>query len=442
MVTKTIHADSGPQGPMTPVRQLLLPNGLPFTQYVLTNGLTIYVIENHSAPVFTYETWFKVGSKDEKLDPKINSTGLAHLFEHMMFRGTPRYPDGKFDEVLAENGVNDENATTWVDRTNYYESLPSSQLALAMELESDRMANLALDQTLLDTERSAVVGELKMDLDDPDSVAYYQLYGAAFRTHPYQYTTIGTEKEIQSFTLAQANYFYKTYYSPSNASLLVTGDVDPQIVALTVQKFYGSIPAVDVKHAVATPEPAQTAERKVAFTHPQLQQTTVTFGYHVPGVKDADFPALFVLQSAFTNGQASLLELNWVNAGMSISVTGTVNQFADPGLFIIATEIQPGTNPSDITASFDKILADIATRGAEGLVDRAKNQLLLQLHSQLEQNESMASFLGEYIATAGDPVFGFNLVSGIEKVTAADLVRVAAKYLVPTNRTIVVGTPQ
>jgi len=223
---------------------------------------------------------------------------------------------------------------------------------------------------------------------------------------------------------------------------LVVGDVDPKTLAAAAQKYYGSIPAVDVNHLVAAPEPVQTAERNVLFVHPQLQQTTVTFGYHVPDVKNADFPALYVLQSALTNGQASLLELNWVNGGLTISVQGTVNQFADPGLFIISTEIQPGTNPTDVTASFDQLLSSIVNEGADDLIDRAKNQLLLQLHSQLEQNESMASFLGEYIVTAGDPIFGFNLVSAVEKVSAADLVRVIQKYLVSTNRTVVVGMPK
>src|SRR5690606_6467320 len=135
---------------------------------------------------FTYQTWFQVGSKHEKLDPKIRATGLAHLFEHMMFRGTSTRGDGEFDRILTRSGLYDGNATTWLDRTNYYQSLPKDQLELVMTLEADRMRNLVIDQATLDTERDAVLGELAMCLDDPDTVAYEKLFEQAFTVHPYR----------------------------------------------------------------------------------------------------------------------------------------------------------------------------------------------------------------------------------------------------------------
>ena len=143
--------------------------------------------------------------------------------------------------------MTDENATTWVDRTNYYESLPTAAL-LVMQLESDRMTNLALNAKLLATEKSAVVGELNMGLDDPDTVAYDKLYDTAYTVHPYKYSTIGTAAEIQGFTVAQANYFYKKYYAASNASILIVGDVVPATVAADVQQYYGAIPMETVTH--------------------------------------------------------------------------------------------------------------------------------------------------------------------------------------------------
>ena len=424
------------------MRQVQLPNGMPLTQYQLPNGLNIYVIENHSAPVFTYQTWFNVGSRDEKLDPQIGVTGLAHLFEHMMFRGTKQYTDGQFDEILSENGATDENATTWLDRTNYYESLPSSQLALVMGLESDRMMNLAISSSLLETEKSAVVGEYNMGLDDPDTVAYDNLYSTAYTVHPYKYTTIGTEQEIESFTLDQANYFYKKYYSPSNATLLLIGDLNPATVAASAQQYYGGIPALTVTHATAPVEPAQTEERQVTFQHAQLQATRILFGHHIPNVKDPDFPALWILQSALTYGQNALLENAWVNAGIAVSIRGDINQFEDPGLFIVGADLQAGKQLSDAETAFNQVIAGIVTNGADSIINRARNQLLLHIYSQMEENGAMASFLGEYLPTTGDPVFGFNLITAIGNVTSADIVRVASKYITATNRTVVVGTPE
>lgn len=438
-MTSVSHAGStSPQ----PIKQVALPNGMPLTQYKLDNGLNIYVIENHAAPVFTYQTWFNAGSKTEKLDPKLQATGLAHLFEHMMFRGTAKHGDGQFDDILTRAGVHDENATTWFDRTNYYESLPKDKLATVMDLESDRMINLVVDQKLLETEKGAVLGEYNLGLDDPDTISYDKLYEAAFTVHPYRYTTIGTANEIKSFTVDQANYFYKRYYSPSNATVLVIGDVDPAKVAAAAQQYYGGVPGQTVLLPTAPVEPTQSLERKVQFQHPQLKQTRVLIGHHIPGVKDADFPALWVLMSTLTYGQGALLELNWVNAGVTVWVRGDINQFADPGLFIVAADLQPGKTPDDAEKAFDDTISALLSGGADGLIARAKNQLLLSLNSQLEDNESMASFLGEYIPTAGDPTFGFSLITAIQNLTPADLLRVAGKYLQPSNRTLVVGTPQ
>jgi zinc protease len=435
------RSSSADPAPLTPVRQLSLPNGMPLTEYQLPNGLTLYVIENHAAPVFTYQTWFKVGSKDEFLDAQIGATGLAHLFEHMMFRGTAKVPDGQFDDQLSENGATDENATTWVDRTNFYESVPSSQLSLVMQLESDRMANLAIIQSLLTTEQSVVLGEYNMGQDDPDTVAYDLLYSTAFTVHPYKYSVIGTPQNIQAFTLAQANYFYKTYYSPSNATVLVVGDVVPATVAQTAQQSYGAITSTPVNHLTAPVEPVQTQALQATFSHPQLQQTRVIFGYHTPGVASEDFPALQVVQSALTLGQGSLLQIALVNGGLSVSVKGDVNQFEDPGLFTIETDLEPGQQVANVQDALDQVLGTLAADTSGTDLTRAVNQLLLSMNGNLEDNGSMASFLGEFIITASDPVFAFTRLAAIQAVTAADVSKVIHQYLIPTNRTVIVGTP-
>ena len=342
-----------------PVRQLALPNGLPLTQYTLANGLNLYVIENHAAPVFTYETWFKVGSKDEKLDPTLRATGLAHLFEHMMFRGTQKFPDGQFDEILARSGVDDENATTWLDRTNYYQSLPSNKLELVIELESDRMVNLALDSKLLETEKGAVLGEYRMGLDDPDMVSYDKLYETAYQLHPYRYTTIGTEEEIKSFTVEMANYFYRKYYAPNNATIVVVGDVNPTEVRDFVDKYYAGIPSHPIEFQEAPQEPEQKEPSSSAFHHAQLSQIRVLFGYSTVPVSDPDFAALWLVLSAMTYGQGAILEEEWVNSGVAISSYGDLNQFKDPGLFILMADLQSDHESEEGIQKLEDILNQV-----------------------------------------------------------------------------------
>jgi zinc protease len=430
-----------------PLRQLDLPNGLPLTQFALSNGLQLYVVENRAAPVFTYETWFKVGSKDEKLDPALKATGLAHLFEHMMFRGTKKFPDGQFDEVLARSGVDDENATTWLDRTNYYQSLPNNKLELVIELESDRMVNLALDEKLLETEKGAVLGEYRMGLDDPDMVSYDKLYEAAYQVHPYRYTTIGTEEEIKSFTVEMANYFYRKYYAPNNATIIVVGDVDPAQVYELVEKHYDSIASHPIEFQEAPAEPEQKETRFSEFHHPQLSQVRVLFGYSTVPVSHLDFAPLWLILSAMTYGQGAILEEEWVNSGVAISCYGDLNQFRDPGLFILMADLQSDHESEEGIQKLETILNQVFSKlgtseFAQEVIERARNQLLLSIYQQCEDNASLASLMGEFISSVGDPTFAFELLKRVERTSVEDLMRVAKQYFQPHLCTRVVGHPQ
>jgi zinc protease len=176
-------------------------NGEKLFEYKFSNGLQALIVPRHQAKVLTYQTWFRVGSIHEKLDPRLKKTGLAHLFEHMMFRGTETVPDGKFDQITAEIGGDKQNATTYYYRTNYFESIPSHQLGRLMEIESDRMKNLKLTKEIFEKEKGAVVGELRRHNDSPTAVAYDHLMGGAFTQWPYRYTVLGTEAELKGFTL-------------------------------------------------------------------------------------------------------------------------------------------------------------------------------------------------------------------------------------------------
>jgi zinc protease len=418
-----------------------LPNGLPVSHYMLPNGLQIYIVENHIAPVFHYQSWFNVGSKDEKLDPNLKITGLAHLFEHMMFRGTTDHGDGEFDRLLTLAGVTDENATTWLDRTNYYQSLPSNALELAVELESDRMANLVIDEETLETEKGAVLGEYRMGLDDPDTIASDTLYATAFVNHPYRYSTIGTEEEIKSFDKAKSDYFYQTYYSPNNAIILIVGDIYPDKAISLIAKHYGGYASQSLPAPASVTEPAQSIQRMAEFKHSQLSQDKLLIGYHVPEARHPDMPALWIAQSMLTLGEASLLELAWVNSGLASGISGTLDQFEDPGLLTLSADLQRDKESSALLGTLDRVLADVPARTTTRSVERAKNQLLLRIYKSWSDNGGLAAYMGEYIASAGDPLFAFTMVERLEAVTVDDVKRVIGRYLRPENRTVVYGRP-
>ncbi len=374
----------------------------------------------------------------------MNATGLAHLFEHMMFRGTTNYKDGEFDRILTQAGADNQNASTWLDRTNYYESVPSDQLELVMRLESDRMRNLVIDQALLDTERSAVLGELGMCLDDPDLVASDKLYELAYRVHPYRYSTIGTEKEIKGFSKEDALYFYDKYYAPNNAELLIVGDTDPGQARDLALKYYGDFASREIRRFDAPKEPPQKSEKRGSFSHPQLTEKKLILGYHTPEVRHPDHAALLVAQAALSLGEGALLEHAWVSAGLAVALHGSLNQLREPGLMVFSADLQDGHDPEELIRELDRALDWLkATMSVEqaGEVERARNQVLLDHFSCWDENGPLASFIGEFMISADDPLFAFELTRAIEKVSSLDVARVVDQYLKPANRTAIVGSP-
>jgi zinc protease len=423
--------------------------GVSWEAFTLSNGLRVLFVPKPGAPIFHMQTWFRVGAKTEKLDPALRRTGLAHLFEHMMFRGTAAYPDGRFDETMTQAGAQGENATTWLDRTNYFQSLPSDRLALALELESDRMTHLAVSPELLETEKGAVLGELRMGQDDPFTVGLERLYREAFASHPYGNSTIGTEAEIKSFTAPEAMAFYRRYYSPGNAFLIFVGELDSQVLRAQVERYYGGIPAQQVPRVHAPAEPAPLAERRVRDQHPQLQQPLLLIGYRVPGAFDEIQPTLAVLRALLAEGQGSWLQREWVDTGLAVDAHGTLDEFADPGLLMFVTELLPGKGPKASALALEEAacaaLDSFATRFAAlgprvqlAEVERARGQVLLSLHRACEDPEGLGHFVGESLAIQDgdwDPGLPFRRVERVRAVTAADVLVAARRYLVPAART-------
>lgn len=416
-------------------------NGDVLQEFKLKNGFRVLMVPRHQAEVLTYQVWFDVGSLNEKMDPKLKKTGLAHLFEHMMFRGSAKYPDGVFDQITSRLGAEKQNATTYFYRTNYYESLPSSQLEKIVELESDRMEHLKLDPELLEKEKGAVVGELRRANDSPSRLAWDELMRTAYQVAPFRYTVLGTEEEIKGFTLDEANYFYKTFYAPNNGTLIVVGDTTEQKLLPLIVKYYGDMKPQNVPALKLPAEAPQKAERRVTVTHKQATSQILMVGYHIPPVDSDEAAPISLLGTHLSRGREARLRKILVDKG--IAVSAFAGSSAKPDLFEFIINLAEGYTAEDALKIVDKEIKSLQTKViAKGDLERAVNQERLKLYSEIGDNSELASSLGEFLMISGNYLRGFEIIEQFDKVKAKDIKDVAAKYLVKTNRSIVIVTPE
>lgn len=416
-------------------------NGDTLQEFKLKNGFRVLMVPRHQAEVLTYQVWFDVGSLNEKMDPKLKKTGLAHLFEHMMFRGSEKYPDGVFDQITSRLGAEKQNATTYFYRTNYYESVPSSQLEKIIELESDRMEHLKLDPDLLEKEKGAVVGELRRANDSPRRLAWDELMRTAYQVAPFRYTVLGTEEEIKGFTLEEANYFYKTFYAPNNGTLIVVGDTTEQKLLPLVVKYYGDMKPQSVPQLKLPAEAPQKAERRVTVTHKQATSQILMVGYHIPPVDSDEAGPISLLGTHLSRGREARLRKILVDKG--IAVSAFAGSSAKPDLFEFIVDLAEGYTADDALKILDKEIKSLQTKViSKGDLERAVNQERLKLYSEIGDNSELASSLGEFLMISGNYLRGFEIIEQFGKVKAKDIKDVAARYLVKTNRSVVIVTPE
>jgi zinc protease len=418
-----------------------LPNNLEVHEYKLKNGLQILIVPDHSAPVFTFQAWYRVGSADEKLDPKLQRTGLAHFFEHMMFRGSKNYP-GDYFSIISPMGSNDENATTSYDRTNYFESLPKERLDSILKLEADRAVNLVVNEKIFDTERGAVLGEYKMGRDRPGTIAYDELSSLAFEKSPYRATIIGTEEEIKGFTVAEAQYFYRTYYAPNNATVILLGDLDPDTAVTHVEKFYGKMIPQEIPQNAAEIDPEQTKARRKQVTHPLSKNDLLTIGFVVPSVSDKDYPVLEAAAAILSSGDSSFLEQDLVAKGYASRVSAGNSGRRLANLFTIQAEVIPGKSVAEV----EKIIRTNIDRLATGKISepefkRGVNQYLMQNYTELRNLTEVGTYIGESLRS-GNFLRSFEILEEIKKVTVNDVARVAGNYLAANRVNTVIVSPE
>ncbi len=401
----------------------------------LDNGLKVILLRDAAAPVFAYQTWFSVGSRHERE----GSTGIAHLFEHLMFNQTEHLQPGEFDRKLESVG-GETNAATWVDWTYYRNNLPKGELDLVVRLESDRMAHLVLGDEQVESEREVVANERRFRVeDDVDGFLSEELYKLAFVEHPYHWPTIGWMEDIHAITIEDCRKFYRTYYAPNNATLVVVGDIDEARTLALIEEHYGKLKAQEIPVEPAHPEPPQTEERRQAWDKP-VSADKLRIGYKSPPLTHIDYVAMEMLSEMLFGGNSSRLYKKLVaETEVASSVHAGLAPFRDPGLYEISVSMQRGHNAHEAERLIYDELDGFQLRPGE--LETARTRLLTRFWRELRPQAGKAEALGHYQTTAGDYRKLFDVATALEHVTAAEVEAVVGRYLVPASRTVVVAKP-
>jgi len=396
--------------------------------------MKVIIVEVPKAPVATVQVWYKVGSRNEVM----GRAGLSHMLEHMMFKGTSKYPKGSFSRLIRKNGGMD-NAFTSQDFTAYFENLAADRVELALELEADRMQGLILEQNELKTERDVVKEERRLRTeDDPQGALVEALFAQAYMSHPYHWPVIGWFGDLDAMTLDDLQRHYDTYYSPNNATLLIVGDVKADSLLPAITQLFEPIPRGPEPKPVATMEGDQKGERRFLLKR-DAQVPFVMMGFRVPNFSSEDSYALDVLESILSHGKSSRLYQSLVyDQKLSLAVGAEYGLMqADPGLFYFYALVSPGQKVEQVEEALHKEIRRLQNEPpTEQELQRAKNQVEAARVFEQDSNFRHAMLLGqaESIGAGWRKVDQF--LDRIRSVTAKDVQRVAKHYLIEDTRTV------
>lgn len=408
-------------------------------KFKLNNGLQVILFPDHSVPVFAHHTWFHVGSRNERE----GITGIAHFFEHLMFKETTNYKEGEFVRLLEEAGGK-INAATYLDWTFYRQSLPVESFDMICKLESDRMQNVILNDKQLNSEREVVANERRFRVDNsPTGTMYEELYKHAFSKHSYHWPVIGWMKDIESIDLDDCMKFYKQYYAPNNATIVIVGDLDKDTVLQTIESYYGDIPASEIEKENIQTEPEQTKEI-VLDQELELSSPRVLLGYKVPQATHKDIPTLELLHSLFFSGRSSRLYRRLVHQDqIATSASGWVNHTKNPGLFIIDVTLKQGHNCQEAIDIVDEEFTRLAEQvPEESELQKCKTRIETSFWGQLKTVDDKAQSVGFHETVYGDYRTMFEEINQLAQITPKDVQNACKTYLVPQHRTVVRATPK
>jgi zinc protease len=441
--------------------EVQLPAGVAFVaeadgirEYKLDNEMKVLLVENRVAPVATVMVLYKVGSRNEA----VGYTGSTHLLEHMMFKGTPTFNKERNTQIAAtlQKIGAAFNATTWYDRTNYFETVPSDQLELTIQLEADRMRNSLIADADRQSEMTVVRNELERGQNEPSEVLDEAVYAAAFREHPYHHPTIGWRADVEGVPTSRLKEFYDTFYHPNNATVILVGDFDEPDALALINKYFGAYQSsVQPIPQVYTEEPPQQGEHRLVIRRAG-ELALVQIAFHTPGVlgqtnvlsneelaaRAANPPAendiypLVVLSIAMSHGITSRLYQALVEADLAVDAHSNADQHRDPGLFNVYATVRPGVEPKKVEETILDELRKVSEEGlTEAEVEKAQQQIVAQMAYSRDGTYNIAMQMAEAEAIA-DWRFYKDYEANIKRVTTADIKRVAQKYFIEDNRTV------
>lgn len=412
--------------------------------FTLENGLQVAVLQTTTAPVVAVQVWYRAGAKDEAR----NRRGSAHMFEHMLFKGTKHVRAEAHAQFI--NGIGGYvNATTDEDATHYINTLPADHLDFAIQLEAERMRNLMFRKEMIDTEREVVKEEIRQRENSPIAKGFLRFLEVAFTKHPYAWTAGGALKDLDATTLDDLKGFYDAYYQPNNALLVVAGKTTTGEVKRSAQKWFGALPKAGVppRPARDAVERKQTQQRREVVEPGQLGLTLV--GFHIPPARDKDAHAVQVASIILGAGESSRLKVRLKTADPKtkrpLALDGGMEALVreDPGIAIaLGVYLDPAQGDPVEAAIFDEI-AKLAAKGPTASeLRKAKNQVQSGFLFSLENAQGLAEAIGRSWIHTGNPASFLEDVEHIEKVTAADVSRVVKQFMSPDQATIVVIPPR
>lgn len=399
----------------------------------LENGLTVLTLEDHTTPVASLQVWAKVGSRDESF-----YTGIAHLFEHMMFKGSKHIGPEEHARLVGARGGR-INAYTSRDVTVYFEDVTSESLPLVIDLEAERFANLDINQATLDKEREVVLEERRMRTEDqPGGLAFEALAATLWQSHPYRWPVIGWRSDIEAMTVEACQDFYDTYYAANNLVLVIVGDFDTSETLARVRRSFGSLrTAPSIPRRPTTVVPARGERR--ADVHFDVRAPLLYAGWHAPATGHADAEALDVASMILSAGRSSRLYQKLVYRDqIALEAAGGYMEFHDAGLFYAVAVARPGADLDAVESAFFAELESVKLEGVtEEEVAKAKRQLEVSLLSGLDTAHSLASRIGGEWVAFGRVRSLDERLAAIEAVQPADVQRVLRTWLLDDQRTVI-----
>jgi zinc protease len=416
----------------------LWAQNLNVSEHTLANGMKILIHEDHDLPSVAMHFFFKVGSRNERP----GTTGLSHFFEHMMFNGAKKYGPKQFDIQMEKNGGSNNGYTT-NDLTSYTDWFPPSALELMMDMESDRIRDLAFDPKMVESERGVVSSERRMSVENNNmQLLMEHLEATAFMAHPYGWPVIGWMSDIEAWTMQDLQNHFRMGYAPNNCVMAIAGDVRPAEVLRLARKYLEPIPRHDPPPKVTTREPKQMGERRV-IVRKEAQAPMLMAAYHVMQASAADRPALDLLSNILTEGRTSRLRARLVEREqLAVSVDAFAGDTIDPGLLIVMARPRAGVDVAKLEAALYEELEAVREKGVTPReVEKARNQILTGIYQEMARISGKARLLGEYEVLHGDYRKLFSAAAELAKAGPAEVQRVAKQYLEPDNRTVATLIP-